>query len=581
MENRCKLEIYKHRNNFGNNYQQRQKLLFFFYNKLELLIFAFLNKIKSMKIFFLDDSKNNVRIWKKFTAFPQMIINFETIEYNLSSINLNSTKSESPRHRKYISTLLEFISQITMEILRVFNLSFALIKKNSVGGKIKISQLLNQFNKVVFVIQILKRVLDQKKTISFFLMDIIEYSEFIRIFSDKNIINLLKVSPQINLTKLNKLYKNKIEIHSTKKEIDNLFILNLKDLKINKYENFLYLLNINLFLINYSLETKNHLNFYQSQRTIKLKIRQKTKELFKFLKKEMYFCSIEITKKNFGNSCRIQVLKSFEYVILEICRKPSFCLHDFDFLRRFLSFFKLINFFSSDFNFIGKSCFIANQSFLIDTFSKLNILKRTGLDKISRKKEDRRRVIFEITKGLILSNNLKKFNGFVYYLFTFKSFKLALENCWRIQLTGRYLDFFGLDLNHSLKFISKIIKFIFIFFNKITVKISKEVLNKSNNQNSNSFNIYFEKFFLKWYKFSGFNSLVVSKQINRVIALGNIYLITIVRIKKIIKNQIFSEENDSGFRYAIKKKKLFKIFHKKIKILLVNLNNSIKFIKTY
>jgi len=581
MEIKLGLDLNKHRNNFGKNYHLRQKLLFLFYKKLELLIFAFLFKVKLMKDFFLDDSKNNIGLGQKFPAFPQMILNFETVEYNLSPINLNSANLESPRYQKYISTLLEFTSQITMEILRVFNSSFALTKKNSTGEKIKISQLLNQFNKIIFVVQILKRVLDQKKTISFFLIDIIEYSEFIRIFSEKNIINLLKVSPQINLFKLNRLYINKIEIHSNKKEINNLFILNLKDLKINKYENLLYLLNINLFLINYSLETKNHLNFYQSQRTIKLKIRQKTKELFKFLKKEMYFCSIAITKKNFGNSCRIQVLKSFEYVILEICRKPSFCLHDFDYLRRFLSFFKLINFLSSDFNFIRKSCFIGSQSFLKDTFSKLNILKSSGLDKISRKKENHRHVVFQITKGLILSNNLKKFNGFVYYLFTFKSFKLALENCWRIQLTGRYLDFFGLNLNHSLKFISKIIKFIFTFFNKITVKISEEVLNKSNNQNSNSFNIYFEKFFLKWYRFSGFDSLAVSKQINRVMALGNIYLITIVRIKKIIKNQIFSEKNDSRFTYDIKKKKLFKIFHKKIKILLMNLNNSIKFIKVY
>jgi len=565
MEIKLGLDLNKHRNNFGKNYHLRQKLLFLFYKKLELLIFAFLFKVKLMKDFFLDDSKNNIGLGQKFPAFPQMILNFETVEYNLSPINLNSANLESPRYQKYISTLLEFTSQITMEILRVFNSSFALTKKNSTGEKIKISQLLNQFNKIIFVVQILKRVLDQKKTISFFLIDIIEYSEFIRIFSEKNIINLLKVSPQINLFKLNRLYINKIEIHSNKKEINNLFILNLKDLKINKYENLLYLLNINLFLINYSLETKNHLNFYQSQRTIKLKIRQKTKELFKFLKKEMYFCSIAITKKNFGNSCRIQVLKSFEYVILEICRKPSFCLHDFDYLRRFLSFFKLINFLSSDFNFIRKSCFIGSQSFLKDTFSKLNILKSSGLDKISRKKENHRHVVFQITKGLILSNNLKKFNGFVYYLFTFKSFKLALENCWRIQLTGRYLDFFGLNLNHSLKFISKIIKFIFTFFNKITVKISEEVLNKSNNQNSNSFNIYFEKFFLKWYRFSGFDSLAVSKQINRVMALGNIYLITIVRIKKIIKNQIFSEKNDSRFTYDIKKKNYLKYFTKKLK----------------
>lgn len=159
--------------------------------------------------------------------------------------------------------------------------------------------------------------------------------------------------------------------------------------------------------------------------------------------------------------------------------------------------------------------------------------------------------------------------------------KSGLENSWRIQVTKRNLDFSGLNLNFSMLFSSKIIKFIVTFFIKITLKMSKEVFLIDVNQKSFSFTIFFEKFFLKWYSFSGFSSLVITKQINRILALGNIYLLTIFRIRKIITIQKIITKFGNGIGFSIKKNILFKIFHKKIEILLKNLNNSLMLIKMH
>ena len=67
---------------------------------------------------------------------------------------------------------------------------------------------------------------------------------------------------------------------------------------------------------------------------------------------------------------------------------------------------------------------------------------------------------------------------------------------------------------------------------------------------------------------------VFTRQLNRIIGIGNFFLLTILRVKKIFTNN-FKIKSEAFQR----KNNLLYIFQKKIEILTKNLNNSINFLE--
>jgi hypothetical protein len=72
----------------------------------------------------------------------------------------------------------------------------------------------------------------------------------------------------------------------------------------------------------------------------------------------------------------------------------------------------------------------------------------------------------------------------------------------------------------------------------------------------------------------GMKSIIFAKQINRIIGIGNFYLLTILRVKK-----IFSDSCKFKLEIFQKKKKLSNVLGKKIGILSKNLRNSKNFLE--
>jgi len=509
-------------------------------------------------------------------TLEKYVLKFEYLDNNVDKFGFFSKMLSVIQLTKTRKDLSAFLNVIIVENVKIFKVAIGSINKKFRKNRVRISQLLGQFRNFLYSVEILKMLMNNKKTFNPVFYKFTECCEIIRIFSEKKVINLLKISPLTRSTKIKAVGKVKKKFYLHMKVAEGLFLVNGKEFNSIKNENFVYLLIVNSFLVNQLFSIKFYLSSYQTQREMKLKIGKKTKSLFKFIKKEVFFNSIELAKRSFKNSCSLSVLKGFKNVIIEICGKTSVCFHDFNFLRKFLSFFKILKFLSFNFHHVNKKSCETSQNFFADIFYKLRTLCNSEFNKFSQKN-----LSSQIIKGVVLSNSLKKFTGFICYLLAIKSLKSGLENSWRIQVTKRNLDFSGLNLNFSMLFSSKIIKFIVTFFIKITLKMSKEVFLIDVNQKSFSFTIFFEKFFLKWYSFSGFSSLVITKQINRILALGNIYLLTIFRIRKIITIQKIITKFGNGIGFSIKKNILFKIFHKKIEILLKNLNNSLMLIKMH
>ena len=78
-------------------------------------------------------------------------------------------------------------------------------------------------------------------------------------------------------------------------------------------------------------------------------------------------------------------------------------------------------------------------------------------------------------------------------------------------------------------------------------------------------------------EFLGLNSIIIIKQLNRILALGNFYILTIFRFKKIIKILNNPTMDQTKINLGLNEAKLFLIFEKKIEMLLKNLDNSLEF----
>merc|ERR1712216_296997 len=131
----------------------------------------------------------------------------------------------------------------------------------------------------------------------------------------------------------------------------------------------------------------------------------------------------------------------------------------------------------------------------------------------------------------------------------------------------------------GIKFSSEIIK----FFTKIQIKFRSHLLDellinfqKRSKMICTSFNLFIlvENLFKNSQMTLKTKFTVFTRQLNRIIGIGNFFLLTILRVKKIFTNN-FKIKSEAFQR----KNNLLYIFQKKIEILTKNLNNSINFLE--
>lgn len=414
----------------------------------------------------------------------------------------------------------------------------------------------------------------------------VEHQEILRIYYERNEIFLYNLLNKNFLGKKIKIWVIKKNFNINEKGIKNLFIVGSIIFESPKYNALLYIFIMNLILLNKSSLANFYINLFRRQKLFKRKILNNTKNIFKFLRKEMFLCSIHLFKKIVANCNRSRILNGIKHLIFEIYEKFSYSIYDFCFLKEFLILFRNLRKHSFSFYLSKKDHLIVGKSFASKILNRLffkNQYFNFGFFK-------GKKVIQEFSKyiinELILSNSLKRFGNLVWFFMTFKSLKNALETSWRIQITKRYTDFFEINSDQSMKFNYKILIFIKKFLKKSFLEWSEKFATDfySNSNFSKKpfvFIVLMEKFFLYCYNTSGFNSKILSKHLKRILILGNFYLLNILRTKNLIRDLDASKKSQFCTDNGLKKNNLFKFFNRKTELLLKNLNNSLKFLESF
>ena len=514
--------------------------------------------------------------------FLPFLCNTLSIQAFFHKIYLNAQKINQ---LDFISKLFDFtfnFSTLNKPRLKIFHLlrEITIIESNTFSGSLKSNF---RVNEVLFLIFQKFRFL---KIICSLLLDFFkepklayENKEILTMFSEKQVTFFYKIITKINISEKNygeKKFKNNFHGNKIPK---NLFFLKMKQIKMVSFQKFLSTSIINGILTNKLIYDKFSFYFHQKNIWNRLKINGKIKNLIKFIKKEIFYCSTNIFHKNLRKNIQLKYFKEIRSLFLKTYKNSFFSGYKFDVLQKFSYFlegFKLNSFRGV---FFQKNLHDFPKTLLLDILINFDPSNQKNPEVLIFKKKILKKSLNYLIKGLILSNSLKKFVGFMWYLSSFSLLKRAMENSWRIQLTKRNTVFFELNLNKSMKFNSEILVCFTTFQKKFCQQASDEFsINFQNRykilKKSPNLFILVENFFLNFQMNLGMKSIIFAKQINRIIGIGNFYLLTILRVKK-----IFSD----GYKFKLeifqKKKKLTDVFGKKIRILFKNLRNSKNFLE--
>lgn len=407
-----------------------------------------------------------------------------------------------------------------------------------------------------------------------------ETKEINTMFSEKRVLILKKILSKMNMNNIrNKMLRNYVKMRPVNKFAKHIFFIQLKKIRIFNYQKLITISIINRVLKKKLSYHKFSFYFFRKNISNRFKTNGKLKNVIKFIKKEIFYCSIYIFSKNFKTNNQLKFFREVRSLFLKIYKNSVDSIYKFNVLQKFSFFFEKFKNNSSKKGLLEKNFNNSEKSLLIDFLIKFDPPKQKEKEAMISKKIILKKALTYLTKGLILSNSLKKFVGFLWYLTTFSLLKKALENSWRIQLTNRNTIFYELNLNSSIKFSSEIIK----FFTKIQIKFRSHLLDellinfqKRSKMICTSFNLFIlvENLFKNSQMTLKTKFTVFTRQLNRIIGIGNFFLLTILRVKKIFTNN-FKIKSEAFQR----KNNLLYIFQKKIEILTKNLNNSINFLE--
>jgi hypothetical protein len=437
---------------------------------------------------------------------------------------------------------------------------------------------------IIFLNTFKKALLNLSKTNQCIFFSV-EHQEILRIYYERNEIFLYTLLNKNFLGKKNKIWVIKKNFNIDGKWNKNLFIIRSFLIGSPKYNAVLYISIMNSILLNKSSLANFYVNLFRRQKLFR-KVLNNTKNIFKFLRKEMFLCSIHLFKKIISNCNRLRTLSGIKHLIFEIYGKFSYSIYDFCFLKEFLILFRNLRKHSFSFYLSKKDHLIVGKSFASKILNRLFFKNQYFYFGFSKEKKVIKEFSNYIIKELILSNSLKRFGNLVWFFMTFKSLKNALETSWRIQITKRYTDFFEINSDQSMKFNYKILIFIKKYLKKSFLEWSERFARDfcSNSNFSKKpfvFIVLMEKFFLYCYNNSGFNSKILSKHLKRILILGNFYLLNILRTKNLIRDLDSPKKSQFCTDNGLKKNNLFKFFNRKTELLLKNLNNSLKFLEGF
>jgi hypothetical protein len=370
------------------------------------------------------------------------------------------------------------------------------------------------------------------------------------------------------LGKKNKIWVIKRNFIIDGKENKNLFFMGSYLFESPKYNVIMYIFIMNLILLNKSSLANFYINLFRRQKLFKRKILNNTKNIFRFLRKEMFLCSIHLFKKIAANCNRLRILNGIKHLIFGVYGKFAYSIYDFCFLKEFLILFRNLRKHSFSFYLSKKDHLNMGKGFVSKILNRLFFKNQYFYFEFSNGKKGIKEFSNYIIKELILSNSLKRFGNLVWFFMTFKSLKNALETSWRIQITKRYADFFEINSDQSMKFNYKILIFIKRYLKKSFLEWSEKFAtdfypNSNFSKKPFEFILLMEKFFLYCYNTSGFNSKIFLKHLKRILILGNFYLLNILRAKNLIRDLGASKESQFCNDNGLKEINLFRFFNRK------------------
>lgn len=525
---------------------------------LEILEFS--SKIYTHTDYLMDSEHHSLRDgWFNADFFLHV---FSSLKY-LVKFNENT--------KKFLELFVETLTvdQISNSAIKIFNHS----------ARHLITNFSNHFRYCLFIYKFLKNIIKKMNVSEIDQIKFFEQHEILRLYIEKKEIFFLNLFYKFPAKRNRKVFNMQKKFFHQKKKERYLVVVYLKSIKFFKINSILKITIINSILIDKIASAFYTFYFYQKEKIVSQKSGTIVPNVFRFLKKETFLFSIEILVKNFKEIDYLKRIEMLKNIVLDIYTNLSVCIHEFDFLKEFLQLIEKRGLFSTRSYFSKKSEITTGKPFMIKILEKLNLKDETNSNDFSDKKKIFKKISNNFLKDLILSNSLKRFATLVWHFFAFKYLKNALEISWRMQLTRRYTDFFNLNINQSMRFNYKILNFSKKLYKKHVMDLSEKYFEDVFNKKSSNFFSIAEKFFLNYYNSSGLNSTIILKHYNRILALGNLFLLNILRVKKLIKNQITLKKYPSRLKGKLKKKNLFRIFNRKIEILFKNLNNSINFIE--
>jgi len=161
-----------------------------------------------------------------------------------------------------------------------------------------------------------------------------EKKEIITLFSEKQVLFFYKIISKMNISEKiygKKQYKNILPGYKISK---HLFFLKIKQIKMVSFQKFLYTSILNGILTNKLINDKFSFHFHQKNIWNRLKINGKIKNLIKFIKKEIFFCSTNI----FLKYLRKNILRKLDHFFLKLTKIPFLVFINLMFYINFLTF---------------------------------------------------------------------------------------------------------------------------------------------------------------------------------------------------------------------------------------------------
>ena len=262
-------------------------------------------------------------------------------------------------------------------------------KKNNFPKKNFILDYSYRLRYFIFLIKIFKNLI--KNDLNFFdkNRNFLELREIFRIIIEKNELNSFNVFTKIILSD-KKAVKTRYfsDINFFKKIEKDLLILSTKtfQLKHNKKIVCIYILNSILF--NRLIANNKNIGFYKRLKMINWKNVNSSKNVFKYIKEELFLFSVELFKKKPKKNEQLIFFENFKRILSILCGDFLVNNYNFSFLQECLFFFEKKFYKYSTYRFFKKNDDLNfSKIFLLKALLKMESEKQKANPELKKKKK--------------------------------------------------------------------------------------------------------------------------------------------------------------------------------------------------